>query len=135
MKGANLYKNYFQPFPKSQVDVDLKENISAVLYNVGSVPKPVESILVCTGVYSPQNDVVYNTRKQQEGKKENLADVYADKEGSDEIAVDKHRIKAAQKNHGLRKNSFINYFEDSLNIPDLTVNNLNDAVDYILKNL
>lgn len=99
MKGANLYKDI----------------------NVASVPKPVESILVCTGVYNPQNDLAFNIKKLQEEKKENVEE-------------ENGELKQQRSSH-VRKSSFVNYFEDSMNIPDLTVNNLNDAVDYILKNL
>lgn len=102
MKGANLYKDY----------------------NVASVPKLVESILVCTGVYNPQNDLAFNMKKWQEEKKENVEELPV----SCELEIKK------QRSH-FRKSSFVNYFEDSMNIPDITVNNFNDAVDYILKNL
>lgn len=99
VKGANLYKDY----------------------NVASVPKPVESILVCTGVYNPQNDLALSVKKLQDAKKENVEE-------------ENGELKQQQRSH-VRKCSFVNYFEDSMNVPDLIVNNLNDAVDYILKNL
>lgn len=37
------------------------------------------------------------------------------------------------KNAMSRKNSFISYFDDKLNVPDVTVNTFKDAVDYIVK--
>ena len=43
--------------------------------------------------------------------------------------IDKNELRNALS----RKNSFISYFDDKDNIPDLTVDNLKDAVDYIIR--
>jgi hypothetical protein len=39
------------------------------------------------------------------------------------------------KNALSRKNSFISYFDDRQNVPDVTVANLKEAVDYIVKSI
>ncbi len=63
----------------------------------------VESILVSTGVYNPQNDLRLQTEK-----------------------IDSKELLS-------RQNSFINYFDNKLNVPDLIVDNLSDAVEHILQ--
>lgn len=90
IRGANLYKDYFANKSKCQKQLIIEKNIPPLLNSNFKVRKPVESILVCTGVYNPQNDL---------------------------------------------KSPCINYFDNPLDIPDVTVNNLMDSVDYILKNV
>lgn len=50
-------------------------------------------------------------------------------ESSGHINLDKNELRNALS----RKNSFISYFDDQDNIPDLTVDNLKDAVDHIIR--
>ena len=45
------------------------------------------------------------------------------------IDKQKNELKSAMS----RKNSFISYFDNKLNVPDLTVGNLLDAVNHIIK--
>ena len=91
-----------------------------------TVFKPVESILVCTGVYNPQNDILHHLRTivdHAEGTQHNLA--------VPETENSTHDLQSTMS----RKNSFISYFDNRLNVPDLTVDNLSNAVDHILANL
>lgn len=109
----------------------------------------VESILVCTGVYSKQsclefhlealllNDADFNNNINEDG--ENRVAFYQNSNNSstaslytntncNSVVIDKHELKKALS----RKNSFIQYFEDRYNQPDLCVDNLLDAVNYIV---
>ena len=61
----------------------------------------------------------------------NLAGNRSDRVGSvpNLIGLEKSELKMAISRH----NSFISYFQHKLNIPDFTVNNLLDAVKYIVE--
>lgn len=123
--------------------------------------KPVEGILVCTGVYNPQNDYLFQLRSlfeqsvHMEGDT-NLTESNRDDEDNKSCSslsvfmpsMSTHKSSsstsvllrdpnaAAELREALsRRNSFINYFENKLNMPDLTVPNLLDAVNYILNSL
>ena len=100
----------------------------------------VESILVSTGVYNPNNDLMVHLRKLfQTSKVENDAPVNKSEkclstvpviniDTSFQTEIDKTELKRALS----RKNSFISYFDDAENIPDLTVDTLKDAVSHII---
>lgn len=114
---------------------------------VPTINKPstrqVETILVCTGVYQKQNDLLYHLRNLfKENEKGDKSDANStvgdssssinkknDQSNSNLLDIDRNELRLALS----RKNSFICYFENKLNIPDATVDNLKDAVDYILK--
>lgn len=109
----------------------------------------VESILVCTGVYNPANDLLVhlrslfndtlidsNNNQTEEGSKGESSDsnnnTLVKVESTANLLVtdyDKRELRDALS----RKNSFISYFDHPLNNPDLTVDNLKDAVEYIVK--
>jgi hypothetical protein len=106
--------------------------------------KKVESILVCTGVYNPKSDWVFHLRNVFVERTNNLKSDEnrsiisnsnpsrfrrVDSSGN-LIDSDKKGVKKALS----RKNSFVNYFDDKLNVPDMVVGNLLDAVDYIITN-
>lgn len=145
--------------------------------------QPVESILVCTGVYNPQNDLLFHVRKlfgnKSSTKKSSShrshqvvddhesmttrnddervitrgdsidssrssssmgnSDNSASDEDEDERLIERPREQSEQFNENelaqalSNKNSFISYFEDKLNIPDHTFENLRHSVEYIIK--
>ncbi len=80
----------------------------------------MESILVCTGVYNPQNDLQIYLK--------NLFDQNKSKEKGSSDLDKKELIDALS-----RQNSLINYFENKFNMPDLTVDNISEAVDHIIR--
>jgi hypothetical protein len=86
----------------------------------------VESILVCTGVYNPQNDLFYHLSHLFDESTLNQAQ--GDENESESENLEKIELKKALS----RKNSFISYFENKYNLPDLTVDNLYDAVQHII---
>lgn len=103
----------------------------------------VESILVSTGVYNPTNDLMVHLRSlfnssidrnnnnecigENKNKNSNIPIIRT--ESNNHVNLDKHELRDALS----RKNSFISYFDDEENIPDLTVDNLKDAVDHIIR--
>jgi hypothetical protein len=111
----------------------------------------VESILVCTGVYNPQSDLLYHLRNlfnennKIDSNNNSLDDTVENNETSDDLSQtpkivvekglseddleERKRLKVAMS----RKNSFMNYFENKMNIPDVTLDNLMCAVNYIIK--
>jgi hypothetical protein len=60
-----------------------------------------------------------NSSRSQIGSVANFSNV---------IGIEKTELKKAISRH----NSFISYFENKQNVPDVTLNNLQDAVNYIL---
>lgn len=110
--------------------------------------KPAEGILVCSGVYNPHNDYLFHLRNlfsqsvrladedaANDDDNENLTDVSivvpsARKSSSTTSMSLKEQVELREALS--RRNSFINYFDNKLNIPDVTVPNLLDAVNYIL---
>ena len=112
--------------------------------------KNVEAILVCTGVYQKQCDLLFhlnslfNTKIKSPGlsKDSSQAEIITSNQGNCNIVVTKCddddndlKIETTELRTLLsRRNSFITYFDNKLNIPDLTFDNLKDAVDYIVKN-
>ena len=83
----------------------------------------VESILVCTGVYNPQNDLFYHLSHLFDESTLN-----SDESNESDVSLEKTELKKAMS----RKNSFISYFDNKYNLPDLTVENLYDAVQHII---
>jgi hypothetical protein len=143
IRGANTYREYLH--------LENKRNES-------NKSITIESILVSTGVYNPKNDLLYHlTHLFDEAlAKNNKSEEEQEEEESDESSfssntlflkvssiksrsssslnlVDKDKIEL--KSAMSRKNSFISYFDNKLNVPDLTVGNLLDAVNHIISNL
>ena len=112
----------------------------------------VESILVCTGVYNPENDLLIYLRSlfnsssikdgpaSQKEKEEDTMDSNNNltngpksiRRHDSNVSLNAHELMELQSAMS-RKNSFISYFDDKKNVPDLTVNTLKDACDYIIK--
>lgn len=66
MKGANMYKEHLEGTRITKVSSHQSSRKHSFINDVGVsnvFNQPVESILVCTGVYNPQNDLLYNVRK------------------------------------------------------------------------
>lgn len=168
IKGANVFLEHLN---SSQSHVLSKTHHSHQHNIKEKSQQPVESILVCTGVYNPQNDLLFHVRKlfgthkptthkphevarndhkvQRGDEKDRVvlransesddsqSDEYDDTE--DERLIERPREQSEEFNEDelaralSNKNSFISYFEDKLNIPDHTFENLRHSVDYILK--
>lgn len=111
--------------------------------------QPVESILVCTGVYNPQNDLLFHVRKLFEQKNaergaqqvssDNENDRFMADENDDDRLIEQPREEKEELDENelsqalSNQNSFISYFDDKLNIPDHTFDNLRHSVDFILR--
>ena len=108
MRGANNFKQHLDSLSNDNDDQTFTSSIR------NSKQSQVESILVTTGVYNPHNDMQVHLKKMLE-KCQNECD----------------RAEISEK--VLQDNSFVNYFQNKQNIADLTVNNISDAVDYIVK--
>lgn len=139
IRGANTYKEYLQA------------NQSKTLNNEDNIS--VESILVCTGVYNPQNDLLYHlthlfdeaisgpesreTEPAEQSDDNNMflsVNSMKSKRNSRRSSthdLEKNELKSALS----RRNSFISYFDNRLNVPDVTVNNFLDAVHHILNHI
>ena len=163
MHGANIFKEYLHSFDRFP-----KRSSQAEQLNELKLTSKVESILVCTGVYNPQNDLMYHLNHlftestQQESRSSSQENVNAEKNRSQYSSSDnllkssnpfflsgsssnlsqsrqnsvpnlenleKKELKIAMSRH----NSFISYFDNKYNIPDITVDNLKDAVDHIIQ--
>jgi hypothetical protein len=114
--------------------------------------KNVEAILVCTGVYQKQCDLLFHLNslfnakikspsiskepslneivKQNEYNEENCNIIVNKCDDDDDLKIESNELRTLLS----RRNSFISYFDNKLNIPDLTFENLKDSVDYIVKN-
>jgi hypothetical protein len=55
IKGANLFKEHLYDIDKLKIKSTQKSNTT--------IESKVESILVCTGVYNPQNDLNFHLEK------------------------------------------------------------------------
>lgn len=144
IKGANLYKEHLLRLASTR-------RRPSLLWSHMKAFDKVESILVCTGVYSKQscldfhlealllNDTDCNNNVNEEAENKNRVAFYQNSNNSStaslntsansgSVVIDKHELKRALS----RKNSFIQYFEDRYNQPDLCVDNLLDAVNYIV---
>lgn len=214
IKGANLFhenlkepsmtvrKNSFRSSRKASISIE------PYLWNPGVSNQAVESILVCTGVYNPQNDMLYHLRKliqrqaSASGQQPNLSNlsissptsVRSSKPASPSVSAadannnsvdvkkagdggsgsgslmnskssssdvfddenqrtirpsksynsyptltmenDPNELNAVELSAAMsRRNSFISYFDDHLNVPDHTFENLKVAIDYVLDSL
>lgn len=159
IKGANVFlehlNNQTAPHSKDIHHLHLSSHHHGL--KMKKSQQPVESILVCTGVYNPQNDLLYHVRhlfdhsnthkpaiesrqvhdscEVEDGGEENERVMVA----NDERLVERPREQSEQFNEEelaralSNKNSFISYFDDKLNMPDHTFENLRHSVDYILK--
>ena len=179
VRGANLFKEHLMmeenklSSRRSSVRSSRRGSY-ANLSNVSSAEQSrwnnrVESVLVCTGVYNPENDLLVYLRSLFNSSmvlpKDSNNNMSTSSSNEDTISeetssssssalVDSNNnsyisgsglrrndssvsMKAEEleelKNAMSRKNSFISYFDDKLNVPDVTVNTLKDAVDYIVK--
>lgn len=72
IKGANVFMESLQESGQHQPNSNklarrasrkASRSIEPYLWNPDVSSQPVESILVCTGVYNPQNDMLYHLRK------------------------------------------------------------------------
>lgn len=154
MQGANLYKQHLHQY-------DCLSRRSSRTDLIKSTSK-VESILVCTGVYNPQNDLLHHLNSlfrssrsaqistspgNRFGSSDNLSSSDSNLSSSSsevnlsapsrrqqaESVPNLHALENDELKNALsRHNSFISYFDNKFNIPDLTVDNLRDAVKHIL---
>ncbi len=108
---------------------------------------------MCTGVYNPQNDLLYHlthlfdeaisgpesreTEPAEQSDDNNMflsVNSMKSKRNSRRSSthdLEKNELKSALS----RRNSFISYFDNRLNVPDVTVNNFLDAVHHILNHI
>lgn len=178
VKGANLFKEHLDncrvsnlsASQKSSCKSSRRQSLSAVLdMDACRASSPVESILVCTGVYNPQNDFLFHIRKllhpdsptnadsllRSDNKtmsnstmilNATAMDVSSGGESSDakvgqmrknksfNCLMQREELNPVELSTALsRTNSFISYFDDRLNVPDHTFDNLKYSVNYILK--
>ncbi len=161
VKGANLFKEQLMAAEnKSSRRSSRRGSVAAGgVADGGALSRwnsRVESILVCTGVYNPENDLLVYLRslfsatslQDSESSSESSSPekelIDANNNAASAISRhsrhassvslrrdDLHELKSAMS----RKNSFISYFDDKLNVPDVTVNTLKDAVDYIINSI
>jgi hypothetical protein len=152
--GANLFKEHLsnlEPVKRLGSSLSLKRLSENDLKSTSKL----ESILVCTGVYNPQNDLLYHLSKAfddennensvEDDIKFTLDSAEEDNPDSSLVLNEKKRKNSLASNGNIvdlekdelkkalsRKNSFISYFNNRYNIPDLTVDNLLDAVEHII---
>jgi hypothetical protein len=164
IRGANSFKEFLLDLESkiarsrrsSLADVALSRISSQQKLLPASTPteSPVESILVCTGVYNPQNDLLFHL--QNLFKTQTIFDLNNNiMTNSDQMSDSNYpsrqssirsqrslrdenqgetNMEQKDLHHALsRKNSFISYFDNALNIPDLTFDNLLVAVEYIVR--
>ena len=100
---------------------------------------------MCTGVYNPKNDLLYHLDHLFDDTSK-LHESFSDmslktktkfvlstnnsrrKSVPNLIGLDKKELKMAMSRH----NSFISYFDNKLNLPDITVGNLYNAIRHII---
>lgn len=133
IKGANVFLDYLNnENPKNNLyhrhHHHTKQNRVSI--------QPVESILVCTGVYNPQNDLLFHVRKLFAHQNQSVDqrtvpedDALVVRPLDENEQLNENELSEAFSN----KNSFISYFDDKDNMPDHTFENLRHSVDYILK--
>lgn len=130
IKGANLYREHLMG--SSSGDRGHRHQHMTSVNEQNSV---VESILVCTGVYNPQNDLRFHVRKLLKDDEVAFSKSAA---GGRLIELPQEEAEELNENElrrAMSHNSFISYFDDKMNIPDHTFDNLRHSVDYILKSL
>lgn len=153
IKGANVFLEHL----KGQTPKKAHHHHHTIKANRLS-QQPVESILVCTGVYNPQNDLLFHVRKlfsHKSPKPVELKSTPESREVATSCSEDSHANgRVLAQDEGLieqpiepseeldesdlsqafsNKNSFISYFDDEFNLPDHTFDNLRHSVDFILK--
>lgn len=129
--GGNNYKEYLKKLYQPKYPSTKRESLADVLQRQLSVTEPdtkhVETILVSTGVYNPNNDISVHLKQLFIDSNNNNTKPESIDFGND--PTEKAELRRALS----RKNSFINYFENKMNIPDVTVNTVLDAVNYIIE--
>jgi hypothetical protein len=145
IKGANLFKDHLNNLDKP-VKLPLVVRRPSTVSNDPST-ELVESILVCTGVYNQQSDMMYhlrtlfldeeNARRKYDSNNNPMSENNSQNELLQVPSREAHRRasdaeKSELKEALLRRNSFISYFDNKCNIPDITVDNLKEAVKHIL---
>lgn len=160
VKGANVYKEHLQlaDNKNSRRSSARSSRRSSFIGDSLKQNQRVESILVCTGVYNPEADLLIYLRSlfnathlgrtdENETETEKDSDSGVDTNNNSAVASLNPFAKRASnaslnieelkelKGALSRKNSFISYFDDKQNIPDVTVNNLKDACEYIVKSV
>lgn len=157
VKGANVFLEHLNTENQSKGSSMLNHRFRHHSVRQSQVAQqPVESILVCTGVYNPQNDLLYHVRRlfshaQLPSKSRNQSTrsevaagedderMVSNESDEDDCLVAKPEEEPEQLNEDelnqalSTKNSFISYFEDKFNLPDHTFDNIRHSVDYILK--
>ena len=158
IRGANLFKEHLL---KSESQIK-KRRTSLYASNLSST-ESVESILVCTGVYNPLNDLNYhldNLFNDPNNNNNTLVDANNNNDEAEDLNVpvkcfymnpsNSNSTNVLRKNESIvslceyeknqlkkamsRRNSFIDYFGNCYNNPDTTVDNLMSAVEHIIKN-
>jgi HAD superfamily hydrolase (TIGR01456 family) len=151
IRGANIYKDYLLDI-ENKISKSRRSSLSdGRLLQVpqqSNSPSPVESILVCTGVYNPQNDILFHLQNlfqhtSLSDMNNNANDSYESNRISRENSLRSLRNESNTSKSELevrdlqmalsRKNSFISYFDNKLNIPDLTFDNALLAIEHIVK--
>lgn len=105
IRGANIYRQHLKTIQKKTQE-NAKSNST----------DQIESILVSTGVYNSHNDVHAHFKKVIESK-------------TDLTENEKIELKRTLS----QDETFVDYFNNKENIPDLIVGNLSHAVDHIIK--
>lgn len=108
VKGANKYRQHLSKSIPSSSD---EEHVLDI--NHTEKTSQIHSILVSTGVYNPNNDI----------------EVHIEKTLKHATVCEKQEMKESL----LTNKSYVDYFHNQDNIPDLIVSNLSNAVDYIVK--
>ena len=128
--GGNNYNEYLRKLYEPKYPSSQRESLADVLQRrnstVGTNNKHVETILVSTGVYNPNNDIAVHLKQL-------FIDSNNNNTKPDNFDYNSDPAEKAELRRALsRKNSFINYFENKMNIPDVTVNTVLDAANYII---
>lgn len=151
IKGANTFREHLENTSSNKLRRPSRRQSLVARLNTGYQShlssQPVESILVCTGVYNPQNDLLYHVRKLIQRQASSNKCVYSPppndrnnnflsgsapasadnlKKAGLQVSlspfVDDSGEKTLQRNHSFNSYSFIN---DSPKLDD--VSDLNDA--------
>lgn len=132
IQGANFYKEHLINSAAQKRLHGRRLSQHDILADLRTTSK-VESILVCTGVYNPQNDLFYQLSQLFNESNLNAQDDSSDEAVNESKPDEKIDLEKSELKNALsRKNSFISYFDNKYNLPDLTVDNLYDAVQHII---
>ena len=154
VRGANTYKDYLLDV-ENKISKSRRSSLAdgRLQQQKADNNAPVESILVCTGVYNPQNDILFHLQNLFQNTSladinNNASDTVGSSQSSRQNSLRSLRndsnvnpsttkqteLEARDLQMALsRKNSFISYFDNKLNIPDLTFDNVLLAVEYIVR--